>query len=681
MRRFLQKHRDKTAAALSILTVVLVLAFFVFGLRPVEPRNPIGGYTPLEPEVMAVSSGGDDTDESATCGSGSSTESDIQEEEQEDAPEEKEEIADPEGEGGGLDGITDSDTALNEEGNGNNASTTIIPIITDDEDPVFVTDLADHENPRSISFSELEDDTLEFFAYIDHRKPGMKLQVRLFNDVQPANGLLLTAEGRDYKAVLAQGRNTITLYMREGDQIYDKVSFTIIYMPDKADPENPDVGEHPPVITVYSNVTDPIKTAHYIFSVSAEDYHGRYLSYDHMIVTRDGKPFTASPTGVGTYEYDFYFDPPVSGDSYTTVITVLAWDDEGNSSYRSFDLTYEYIDEGDVIGQATINIDLTTIGLGLAYTGFTFDVEQGKPLSYYILDAMDYYGLTAEYSGTPDQRFYLSGISGGYLTYGAHVPDELWQKILDDDLECDRNRIERDRLAEHHLTQGSGWMYTIDGLTYPGRGVSEYYLDGHGNNVTLRFTLAYGKDIGAASNTGRLSTYCGIWINGGYEPRHSLDEGSVIKEATCTEDGEWARTCTVPNCGYHEVQVIPALGHDDHETSRVEPTETEDGYIEYTCSRCGATHRETLPMTGGSGEGGEGPGEGGSGSGSGDPGGGGSGSGDPGESGSGSGDPGESGSGSGSDGGDTGGSGSDPAPVILECKADLARERENEDEA
>ena len=79
MRRFLQKHRDKTAAALSILTVVLVLAFFVFGLRPVEPRNPIGGYTPLEPEVMAVSSGGDDTDESATCGSGSSTESDIQE--------------------------------------------------------------------------------------------------------------------------------------------------------------------------------------------------------------------------------------------------------------------------------------------------------------------------------------------------------------------------------------------------------------------------------------------------------------------------------------------------------------------------------------------------------------------------------------------------------------------------
>ena len=677
MRRFLKNNRDKTAAALSLLTVVLVLAFFLFGQRPIEPENPIGEYTALEPEVMAVSSGGDDTDESASGGSGSSAESDVQEEPQEEAPEEKEETVDHEGEGGGLDGITDSDTALNEEGDGNNSSTTIIPIITDDEDPVFVTDLADHENPRTISFSELTDDTLGFFAYIDHRKPGMKLQVRLFNDAQPANGLLLTADGRDYEAVLSQGTNTITLYMREGDQIYDKVSFTIIYMPDKAGPDDPEVGEHPPVITVYSNVTDPIRTAHYIFSVSAEDYHGRYLSYDHMIVTRDGKPFTASPTGVGTYEYDFYFDPPVSGDSYTTVITVLAWDDEGNSSYKSFDLVYEYIDEGDIIGEATINIDLTTIGLGLAYTGFTFDVEQGKPLSYYILDAMDYYGLTAEYSGTPDERFYLSAICGGYLTYGAHVPDELWQKILDDDLECDRTRIERDRLAEHHLTQGSGWMYTIDGLTYPGRGVSEYYLDGHGNDVTLRFTLAYGKDIGATSSTGRLSTYCGIWINGGYEPRHSLDEGSVIKEATCTEDGEWARTCTVPNCGYREVQTVPALGHDYHETSRIEPTDTEDGYIEYTCSRCGETHRDILPSTGGSGED---PGTGGSGQGD-DPGTGGSGD-DPGtggDTGGGSGEDPGTGDGGGTEG-DGGGSGSPEGtppsdPAILNENTVLKAER------
>lgn len=614
MSGFFRKNKKTIAAQLSVITAVVVLLFFIFGQKQVEPDTAFDDPPELKAEVMTVASGSDDTDGPGT-GSGSGDSADDMEEESEEEQDESETVVDPEGQGGGLDGITDSDNALNEAGNGNVGEPTIIPIVVDDEDPVIVTDLASYDNPRAISFSELTDDVLHFYAYIDHRKPGMKLQVRLFNDASPANGSLLEADGHNYSAVLAQGTNTITLYMREGDQIYDKISYTIIYMPDKADPDNPEVGEHPPVITVYSNVTDPIRTAHYIFSVGATDWHGDYIAFDHMIVSRDGKPFTASPTGTGIYEYDFYFDPPVTGDSYDVVITVLAWDDEGNSAYKTYTLTYEYVDQGDVIGTGSLNIDLTTIGLGLAYTGFTFDVEQGKPLSYYILDAMEYYGLEAEYSGTVDSRFYLSGISGGYFTYGYHVPDNLWQKIQDDDLECDIYRIDRDRLAEHHLTQGSGWMYTIDGVTYPGRGASEYYLDGHGNTVTLRFTLAYGKDIGITSNTGRLSTYCGVWINGGYEPRHTLDEGSVIKEATCTEEGEWARTCLVTNCGYQETQTIPALGHDWHETSRLEPTESEDGYVEYSCSRCAETYRDTIPATGGGGD--PDPGNGGDGNGTG----------------------------------------------------------------
>lgn len=616
MTDFFRRHKEPIAAGLSIIMAALVLLFFVFGQQPVAPKSPIDGSSDLSYEVMSVTSGTGDTDQSvAGAGRG---ESDVEEEPEETPKEDTEQEnpiteVDPDGEGGGLDGVTDSDDALNDEGDGNMGEPTIVPYIDDDEDPIIVTDLAGHPNPRTIAFSELNNDEFKFFAYIEHRKPGMKLQVRLFNDKTPANGLLLTPDGRDFTAILAQGTNTLTLYMKEGDSIYDKISYTIIYMPDKADPDNPEVGPHPPLITVYSNVTDPIKTSHYIFSVGATDWHGDYLSFDHMIVTREGKPYTASPTGVGIYEYDFYFDPPTMGDSYQVVITVLAWDDEGNSTYRSYTLTYEYVDTGDIIGTAGINIDMTTIGLGLAYTGYTFDVEQGKPLSYYILDALEFYGLEAEYTGTPDARFYLAGICGGYLTYGYHVPENLWQKILDDGLDCDINRIGRDRLAEFDLTQGSGWMYTIDGVTYPGRGMSEYFLDGHGNMVTLRFTLAYGKDIGATSNTGRLSTYCGVWINGGYEPRHTMGEGEIIKKATCTEDGIWARTCLITNCGYHEDQVIPALGHDWHETSRVEPTETEDGYIEYTCSRCGETYREVLQHTGGGGGDEPDPGGGGSG--------------------------------------------------------------------
>ena len=68
-------------------------------------------------------------------------------------------------------------------------------------------------------------------------------------------------------------------------------------------------------------------------------------------------------------------------------------------------------------------------------------------------------------------------------------------------------------------------------------------------------------------------------------------------EPTETEDGYIEYTCTI--CGETYREVLPATGHDFVETDRVEPTETEDGYIEYTCTICGETYREILPATGG----------------------------------------------------------------------------------
>ena len=44
--------------------------------------------------------------------------------------------------------------------------------------------------------------------------------------------------------------------------------------------------------------------------------------------------------------------------------------------------------------------------------------------------------------------------------------------------------------------------------------------------------------------------------------------------------------------------VLPATGHSWNETDRLEPTETEDGYIEYTCAVCGDKYRQILPAKG-----------------------------------------------------------------------------------
>ena len=70
--------------------------------------------------------------------------------------------------------------------------------------------------------------------------------------------------------------------------------------------------------------------------------------------------------------------------------------------------------------------------------------------------------------------------------------------------------------------------------------------------------------------------------------KHTWGEKEVLKEATCTENGESQRTCIV--CGTkEEPKVLKAIGHNyvvDEAASRP-ATCTESGYKEQTCSRCG----------------------------------------------------------------------------------------------
>ena len=65
---------------------------------------------------------------------------------------------------------------------------------------------------------------------------------------------------------------------------------------------------------------------------------------------------------------------------------------------------------------------------------------------------------------------------------------------------------------------------------------------------------------------------------------HSYDEGTVTREATCTEDGTMTYTCTI--CGATYEEVIAATGH-DYEAVVTKPTATEKGYTTYTCKHCG----------------------------------------------------------------------------------------------
>ena len=73
---------------------------------------------------------------------------------------------------------------------------------------------------------------------------------------------------------------------------------------------------------------------------------------------------------------------------------------------------------------------------------------------------------------------------------------------------------------------------------------------------------------------------------------HTHSYTATVVEPTCTE---WGYTKHICACGdqYKDGCTKP-LGHDYQQTGHADATYSSEGYNEYTCSRCGASYRETI---------------------------------------------------------------------------------------
>lgn len=294
-------------------------------------------------------------------------------------------------------------------------------------------------------------------------------------------------------------------------------------------------------------------------------------------VELDGEEQTYVSSSGTASEYALYPDNPEVGDTNTHTLYIYAEDAYGNYGELTLTLKGQRNQAGQVIGTATIMIDMTVLGIKEQEV-IAYEVLADEPISYSVAKAVmgkdtgepfgscpTALGWGGTYAGTLDTGFYLErltpGIGGNVLTDSnwpgsseAEVLQSidnrfgkgtglatLWRCIY-------RNGLNKSggtdgSYGEHDYTSGSGWLYSLNGTYYPGQSMSAYYLK-NGDVLTLRYTLAYGWDVGGGSEGyGNTAGYCVTALNGSFYINHRM-------ETVTHADGSTSYVCKC--CGLEE---------------------------------------------------------------------------------------------------------------------------------
>lgn len=181
------------------------------------------------------------------------------------------------------------------------------------------------------------------------------------------------------------------------------------------------------------------------------------------------------------------------------VVEITATDAEGVTQTKTYNITYEMAEYGEPIGKATVCIEAFTIGGGYIVAPIEIDVLEGINCAYLLDEFLADNNLTYMSTGSLDGGFYLATISD-IPEFTPVICESLLVALTDAGFDVQLDSYTQGELSEFDFTQGSGWMYCVNGI-FPNVGFSEYYLQ-DGDVMRIQFTLAYGSDIGGSSGAG-----------------------------------------------------------------------------------------------------------------------------------------------------------------------------------
>lgn len=294
-----------------------------------------------------------------------------------------------------------------------------------------------------------------------------------------------------YAVTLREGDNVFELAASKGEITHTE-TYNIFYSPaagggDQEQKED----EFAPTITVYDIENgETIKNATRTFHVTAMSYNGATLTGGNGVITatNNGSPIDISWNDSSKISFILNL---VDGENH---IVITAKDQEGNTAIKELTVYGDLIAEGGTVGTVTISVEATTIGLGYIIPPQEVEIYQGERASEIIDRLFKENGIDYHHTGSHDNSFYLSWISRPGLVSNPVIPEDLFELLQRDFSRVDPEDYDPNSLGEFDFTEGSGWMYSVNGI-YPNVGFSDYYFK-DGDIVRIRFTLALGADIG-----------------------------------------------------------------------------------------------------------------------------------------------------------------------------------------
>lgn len=371
-----------------------------------------------------------------------------------------------------------------------------------DDDNEDVNDNLPSQNPFEQSFEELAEDAyVQQTMYISDLldELGLESQEQLLRVTNVTSGESVQIENAAMSLLLStKGTTIIQIKYLDSDGIEQKYIKKIKY----ERPEASTPPEKKPLIQTNIKEQGIYNQPILNFDVWVTDYRGKTLSYSDMTVLVNGK----EADYIGEMGRQTYSTELLKG---ANSISIRVTDEYQYTVTKLYTVFYE---SGS--GEITISLEAGTIGIEYLVQPKKIKVESGVSLAHVLDEYLKDEGFTYNYTGSLDDGFYLAKITKKDQIKDYKIPKDLAELIEKDGLLFDENRYESlDCLGEFDFCQGSGWMYSINDL-YSSYGFTKAYVQ-DGDTVRIRFTLAYGKDIGgySAANMayGRIADYGKEW--------------------------------------------------------------------------------------------------------------------------------------------------------------------------